>query len=768
MRVVCFKRNIVLLLCCLVCSFACAQDSLSRITPLLDSLAGNRAQQVVYLQLSKGIYETGEDLWFKGYILNARYHEPSIADTTLYVQLRHSITNNIVVQEKVLISNGFADGHLIIRDTVPPGDYILMAFTAGSFLNDDEEFKAFRKLRIMERIDAKSSAAAQPKKLNAPDRKEERFSISFFPEGGHLVAGQVNCLAFKVNRNDGTPADMNGVLLEDGKPISSILTSYGGMGKINFKPVIGKKYAVKTTHSDTLYQLPQIRNEGIVLRLINQNEQIITFLVTKSNNTANNNIIISSQVRGTICALYKGEMTRDTLVFSLPKSKFPQGIVEVTLYTSDMTPLLERLVYVNLDQKINISVQLSKPAYERKDKVTVNIKATNEKGEPVIAHFGISVYDELYKNQQDFLNIVSYTHLHTQIKGEIPNPDYFFDANNKDREQTLDLLLLTQGWRKYVWGGQQLMKTAKVQEYIGDKLEGKITSKTELPKMLLTFTLQDIGVGNPVLVSASGYFQLSPEQMQPSGYNYIYVKPLGNETVSKNAKLAFTKPFTAINSALLHKKIVYPVIARKDKIDTLKVLPNIPGLINLNEVEIKGRGTGSGHRDKYMAKLDSTARFSGNFDFVGACGWLNCGSCGSGSRPVEGIPYTKYKDGRIHRHGSFNPNEIVKEPYKYPEYTDEELLKLFNIHRTQGFTHAKVFYSPDYELRPEEKNILDFRNTLIWKPAVISDDKGEASITFYSSDISGKFIGNIEGVDATGRLGQVNFNLKVNDTATGK
>lgn len=382
MRVVCFKRNIVLLLCCLVGSFACAQDSISRIAPLLDSLAGNRAQQVVYLQLSKGIYETGEDLWFKGYILNARYHEPSIADTTLYVQLRHAISNKIVLQEKVLISNGFADGHLIIRDTVPPGDYILMAFTAGSFLNNDEEFKAFRKLRIMERIDAKSAADAQPKKLNAKDRNEEKFSISFFPEGGHLVAGQVNCLAFKVNRNDGTPADMNGELLEDGKPIHSLLTSYGGMGKINFKPVPGKKYVVKTNHSDSLYQLPQIHDEGIVLRLINHNEQMITFLVTKSNSTTNDNIIISSQVRGTIYALYKAEMTRDTLVFSLPKSKFPQGIVEVTLYSSDMTPLLERLVYVNLNQKINISVELSKPAYERKDKVTFHIKATNEKGEP--------------------------------------------------------------------------------------------------------------------------------------------------------------------------------------------------------------------------------------------------------------------------------------------------------------------------------------------------------------------------------------------------
>lgn len=165
-----------------------------------------------------------------------------------------------------------------------------------------------------------------------------------------------------------------------------------------------------------------------------------------------------------------------------------------------------------------------------------------------------------------------------------------------------------------------------------------------------------------------------------------------------------------------------------------------------------------------MAKLDSITRFSGNFDFVGQCGWLNCGSCGSGLRPEEGVPYTRFKDGRIPRHGSFNPNDIIKEPYRYPKYTDEELLKMYNMHRVKGYADVKVFYSPDFELQPEEKNIIDFRNTLYWTPSVITDAKGEASITFYTTDITGKFTGNVEGLDGTGRMGQVNFEFKISDS----
>jgi hypothetical protein len=843
--VLAIRRITVLLFWCLLASFAYSQENISRVALWTDSLSKKQPQQLVYLQLSKGVYETGEDLWFKGYIMNARYNEPSAADTTLYIQLRHALSNQLIRQEKILIHNGFADGHLIIREDVSPGDYILMAFTAGSFLNDQEEFKAFRKLRIMKRINPKLAVNASVKRINTEDKKEieltvgtssnklpvkgadvlasifvdriyqktiqavtgadgyatlkfriddpfkntfldiktsyqkedisntitlpaianDNFSVKFFPEGGHLVAEQVNVVAFKVSKQYGKPYDLNGILLENGKPIDSIKSTYGGMGKFNFVPRTGKVYAVKMGHSEILQQLPEIHKTGIVLKVLRQNEKAVVFLVTKSNSIPDQDIIISAQVRGTVYALYKGEMRNDTLLFNLPKDKFPQGIVEVTLYNSAMIPLVERLVYVNFDQKINISVEPSQSVYDRKDKVVLNIRASNEKGEPVIAHLGLSVYDDLYKNQEDFLNIISYTQLYSQIRGEIINPDYFFDENNKNRAQSMDLLLMTQGWRKYIWGKYDLLKTTKGQKIISDQVEGTMSGKSGLPKMLLAFTPEKMGFGDPIQISSPGKFKISKEQMLLANQGYFYIKPLGSDEIVKKTKIVLSDPFGAIDSILGQKKVVYPLIARKDKTDTLKVLPNIPGLITLDEVVIKGRGTGAVNlqRDKYMAKLDSTARFSGNSDFVGTCGWLNCGSCGSGSKPVEGVAYTQYKDGRVPWHGSFKNSDVIKKAYEYPKYTDEDLLKMFNMHRVQGYVAGKVFYSPDYERKPEEKNIFDFRNTLIWNPEVITNEKGEAKITFYCSDISGKFIGNIEGLDVTGRLGQVNFNLMVKD-----
>lgn len=55
----------------------------------------------------------------------------------------------------------------------------------------------------------------------------------------------------------------------------------------------------------------------------------------------------------------------------------------------------------------------------------------------------------------------------------------------------------------------------------------------------------------------------------------------------------------------------------------------------------------------------------------------------------------------------------------------------------------------------------DFRNTLIWEPSLITDNKGEATLTFYCSDIYTDFIGRIEGVGGDGLLGSQYFNFTV-------
>ncbi|MCR5849404.1 MAG: hypothetical protein K6G92_01670 [Bacteroidaceae bacterium] len=48
-------------------------------------------------------------------------------------------------------------------------------------------------------------------------------------------------------------------------------------------------------------------------------------------------------------------------------------------------------------------------------------------------------------------NIMVEMLLSSEIKGFIPNPGWFFEKDDEEHRQALDLLMMTQGWRRFVW-----------------------------------------------------------------------------------------------------------------------------------------------------------------------------------------------------------------------------------------------------------------------------------------------------------------------------
>ena len=94
-------------------------------------------------------------------------------------------------------------------------------------------------------------------------------------------------------------------------------------------------------------------------------------------------------------------------------------------------------------------------------------------------------------------------------------------------------------------------------------------------------------------------------------------------------------------------------------------------------------------------------------------------------------------------------------------YSEDELLKLFNISGIKGYYPQKVFFEPVYNVEEQIEDFSDYRNTLYWKPDIITDENGEAVVNFYCSDINTRFMGHIEGVSGDGLLGTQNFEFYV-------
>ena len=429
------------------------------------SIAGhsqNVSLELVYLQTDKGIYETGEDLWFKTYTLDAQSLALSDRSKTLFVEMLNA-KDSIVWQEKYPILSGIAEGHVYVDKDLKEGDYRIHAYTRFSFLNDTLRPVYPKKIRVVKSIAYKGT--------NTPQEKDQPVArLSFFPEGGCLIDGIPTKVAFKALDAKGMPAKVAGRLQENGKDIAKLESVHDGMGFVFMLPRKGASY--KAVLSDGReFPFAEVVSSGLSVHLRKQTDEYLEFLLSQPKGAAAQAIKLEGKMRGGLCCTATGTLS-EKLKIRIPLKEFPmQGIAEFTLYNTDGQPMAERLVYIHPERKLHIELNTDSARYFTRGKGKLNVKVTDEAGNPVQAHLGLSIFDRAYQNELNPENMLSYCYLFTEIKGNIHNPAYYFDSNNKDRQAALDLLLLTQGWRRYVWEKADSATLADC--FLSDEIKGK-------------------------------------------------------------------------------------------------------------------------------------------------------------------------------------------------------------------------------------------------------------------------------------------------------
>jgi hypothetical protein len=740
------------------------QTTMDQLAKQVQLYADKAATTNLYLQTDRDIYETGEEGWFKGYVLDAQLLVLSAVDKTLYVQLQKTDNDSIVWQEMYAIKNGIVSGHVYFDNDLPVGDYYLKAYTAHSFHGNTAPFYAARRIRLVKDAYAlikKSAPAAIP-------AENTRIKLQLFPEGGQLIAGVPNLIAFKALSQSGLPTEVTGVLLKGNVPVQSLKSVHAGMGSFSFTPEPGAAYSIRLDHSnnDSGYTLPPVKDSGMVMHLLKQEKDSLAFYITSNYKIQQQRIFVRLQLRGVVQAVATGVLS-DALVVKFPTHQMAQGIAEVTLFDAQCRPLAERLVYINPDKKLHINYQLNKDTVAAREKIVLKIKTTNAEGAPVAASLGLSIFHARYGNASDSKDIDNHYYLSSQLKGDIYHPGYYFDENNKDRKEALDLLLLTQGWRCYTWNTAVLQQdNSNSQTPVSDSIVGHFTKpvnkrkSTNLSGVLLAFNAEE-SERRLLSTDSSGHFYLGPDILSMGRRIYIQYFGETNATYTMNV----TDPFTAINRAAKNKVVSYPVfyMLPKETSATDFTLPeNALFSKTLRGVEIKAKGTAVSW-PKYLGKLDSIAKLEGNHDYVGICGHLNCPACGSGKRPVEGVVYSEYigkRKNEITAHPFyFTGDEMATVTYHYPTFTEEELLKKFKLAAANGYYSHREFYQPDEQSIHDP--LPDFRKTLAWLPDVVTDQQGMATVTFFCSDVTGTFSGKITGIGDQGLIGKQHFTLKV-------
>ncbi|MDR1098035.1 MAG: hypothetical protein LBL57_07885, partial [Tannerella sp.] len=732
-----------------LCQTIVPQDTaMDTIVARISALADSRPSETIYLQTSKGIYETGEDLWFRACVLDAQTFALSGRSQTLYLQMIGEADSNVVWQEKYLIENGIAAGHVYVQDSLSDGNYFLEACTGHSFYADSAAMTAVRRVEILQNIN-QSDKPALP-----VTGKDNSFRFEMFPEGGNLITGISSKLAFKATDGHGCPVEVKGVLYQDSDSLLDFQSAHAGMGFMEFTPLPDKVYQIRLSSGET-YPLSEVRPQGVTLRLAGRDSTFLEFEVQQTGEQLTP-FYLMGQLRGMVCCAARGVLRQSQKV-RLPLDEFPQqGIAVFTLYDERMLPVAERLVYVHPERKLYVSTELEKKYYLTREKVTVKIKTTDERGVPVPAHLGVSVCDPFYDNPEAPANILTHCYLTSQIRGRIYDPAYYFDEKNAGRTEALDLLLLTQGWRRYIWKADRL--APRGQHVVSDEITGvqMIRKRKKDQGALQLVKISDAEENAQfVTVDSFGHFAIDAGMLKSLHPGYIYLKPMLPEEFKP--ELRMDDPFEAIGQVRRMKEIFYPLVDPDTGVERERdERPVAVGdVILLDEVTVTGKSR-KPIRDRYMGRLDSLLQMNlgpwecdhghlenylPGYTHHHDPAYCPCPSSTERHPPVIGKHYELMKPAYYEHNGypclfTVEYRLIV---YDGSIYSDEELLRMNNLWRIKGYYGVREFYQAD-EI-DMQSSLPDARNTLFWSPSVVTDKNGEATVSFYCSDLNTTFTG---------------------------
>ena len=254
-----------------------------KITGQLNLFNEKCSQQKVYLHTDKDVYLAGETMWIKAYFLDASMLLADTLSKEVYVELLDMNQNSV---NKIILRNkqGFSNGDVLLKDTLKEGNYQLRAYTSW-MRNFDGDYFFFKAITIKNPNYENVVTQSRLKELIQFNKniksKESEYFVSFFPEGGNLVAGKQSNIAFKAETALGTPLDIKGSVLDDkGNQITDFQSIHDGMGVFKLTPNPEVKYTAKVTFANGLtqnYTLPQTLQKGTIMRVDISSKMIYEF-----------------------------------------------------------------------------------------------------------------------------------------------------------------------------------------------------------------------------------------------------------------------------------------------------------------------------------------------------------------------------------------------------------------------------------------------------------------------------------------------------------
>lgn len=775
-------------------------------------------QEKVFLHLDKPYYVAGDTLWFKAYLQDAATHKIDSASRVLYVDLLNVETNKLIRHLSVAVL-GIGTGNIPLSDTLIQGNYTLRAYT-NYMRNFSEEFFFHQKIKIWSfKPNEDYAEGISPTAIDIAE-------VSFFPEGGDLVTNIESRVAFKTINKLGKGVETTGFVL-DNKGDSTVFmnTSHLGMGVFQFKPEVNKSYTAYLKKLDGTWfkqAMPKARDNGYTLAVssLANKDKVKVFISgqnTVGNDTTGTLLLVASQ-RSKICFIGKVSKKNLTQAVNIPKNMFEDdGVVTITLLTAKAEPLCERLIFIKQKKQLTLHVQADKAVYKPREKVTLSIEALDAEGKPVKGNFSLSVTDASQVLHEAYAqNLLSYMLLTSDIsplennksephiKGFIEQPSTYFNEADPDANLKLDLLMMAQGWRRYLW--KDANTKPNVNFYVEDGLSvagvakrpnGKVSPNTTITMMFrdsrtqkssLRFegadSLGRFAFYNLNVVDTTTLFLQATKEKGGKNLRLILdrdsipaiipskaIMPIDLSDANAKEFAGFLRKSRAalelerksiFNKSTLLQEVV--VTSGKNKPRDSRVMYNTPSnrlvvddalcggspsILSMLQGRIAGINVqGSPGSETITFRGESNVKYvldgmevaQDMFETTTPCELEFLDVLKNGEAMIYGASLVI---SALTKRG--NPN------YDWSKDSNQDSPNVVILKKI-GYAKAKEFYAPTYS----SSSIFekpDFRSTLFWQPIIKTDENGKASVSFYTSDATNKINVNTQGIALTGKIG---------------
>jgi len=275
------------------------------------------------------------------------------------------------------------------------------------------------------------------------------FDVQFFPESGNLLDNTLQCVGFKAIGKDGLSVDITGKVFTDkNEEICELSTLVKGMGKFSIKTQPNERYYALVKRANGIekrVELPKTQTTGAAIQLV-YNRGNILYKVANYTLIPNESLYLLLHSRGKAFVV----QSLRNLEGQIPESLLPGGIVSLSVIDSLGNTYCERLSFVRNFNFPTVSMQTDKPSYSKRELVNLNFNVLSQQGNPVKGNFAISVTDQKTVKLDSMAdNIISNLLLTSDIKGYVEEPETYFADNKAATREKTDVLMLTQGWRRF-------------------------------------------------------------------------------------------------------------------------------------------------------------------------------------------------------------------------------------------------------------------------------------------------------------------------------